>query len=354
MRKMGSHVFKSILVVFVLAFWFGGNLHASEDPRSVIERVGVKAHVIKGKPVDCMRCHGMETLGYRDPVTGGFIDLHVPEKDFLDSNHKALNCIECHTAGFDDYPHPEKAKKQSLYCVDCHKDNPSLIPKHFGEIEHEFKQSVHFQRLPEDFSCFSCHDAHYFKVSIKSTDFSRFPKREMCVNCHTSNDIGITMEPVRQVLEMVSYDNQICLNCHAVETRLKELKETDIPNIETSHKWLPNVKMHWKKVRCIDCHLSTDDNFLHNILTADQAVKHCEECHSANSILLTKLYKYTIQENRQKYGFINSVTLNDAYIIGMTRNVILDRISFVVLGLMVLGLAAHGFGRWSFARRRKQ
>ena len=112
--------------------------------------------------------------------------------------------------------------------------------------------------------------------------------------------------------------------------------------------------MHWQKVRCIDCHLSTEDNFLHRILDAEHAVRHCEDCHSANSILLTKLYKYTVQENRQKLGFINSVALNDAYIIGMTRNIILDRLSFTLLGLMLLGLAAHGFGRWYSARRRRK
>jgi len=351
---MSSYAYRSVFAIVLLAFGFIGYVHGQEDPGSVIERIGIKSQEIQGNHVDCMRCHSMESLGYRDAVTGGFIDLHVPEKDFLDSNHKALKCVECHTAGFDDYPHPEKAKQEALYCVDCHESNPALIPKHFAEIEREFKQSVHYQRLPEHFSCFSCHNAHFFKVSIKSTDMSRFPKRELCINCHTTNDIGVSMEPVRQVLEMVEYDNQICLNCHAVTTRLKELKETDIPNIETSHKWLPNVEMHWAKVRCVDCHLSKDDNFLHDILTADQAVKHCEECHSANSILLTKLYKYTIQENRQKYGFINSVTLNDAYIIGMTRNIILDRLSFAILGGMLLVLAAHGFGRWYFARRRRK
>ena len=345
---------KTAITVLLLAFWVVGNAYGGDQAKSVIERIGIKSAVVKGKPVDCMRCHSMQTLGYRDPVTGGFIDLHVPSKDFLDSNHKALKCPDCHTAGFDNYPHPEKAKQQSLYCVDCHENNPNLVPYYFADIEREFKQSVHYQRLPDHFSCFSCHNAHYFKVSIKTSNFNRFPMREMCVNCHTTNDFGVTAEPVRQVLEMVAYDNQICLNCHAVANRLKELKEDNIPNIGTSHNWLPNVEMHWQKVRCIDCHLSTDDNFLHNILTADKAVKHCEECHSTDSILLTKLYKYTIQENRQKYGFINSVTLNDAYIIGMTRNVILDRISFVILGLMILGLAAHGFGRWYFARRRKQ
>ncbi len=303
----------------------------------------------------CLRCHGMRTLGYRDPVTGGMIDLHVPSERFRDSNHRQLNCIECHTAGFDNYPHPDKAKQQSLYCVDCHEENPELIPIHFSEIEREFKASVHFQRMPEDFSCFSCHDAHYFKASRtgSASDPNRFPNKERCLSCHPDEDFEVGGMQ-RDISQMVAYDNHICLSCHAVPSRIADLKSSDPPDINSSHDWLPNVAMHWEKVRCIDCHLSTSDNYLHEILTADQAVKHCEDCHSANSILLTKLYKYNIQETRQKYGFMNSIALNEAYIIGMTRNIILDRMSFIILGLMVIGISAHGVARWLSGRRRNR
>lgn len=301
----------------------------------------------------CLRCHSMQTLGYRDPVTGGMINLHIPEEGFKDSNHQALSCKDCHTAGFQDYPHPSKAKQQSLYCVDCHEDNPSFIPEHFSEIENEFKKSVHFQRMPERFSCFSCHNAHFFKASRKASDPSRLPNREMCLNCHVENDFEIGGLQ-REISEMVAYDNHICLDCHAEPSRIADLKSGDAPDLEASHNWLPNTKMHWKKVRCIDCHLSTDDTYMHQILTADQAVKQCEECHSANSIMITKLYKYKMQESRQKYGFLNSVALNEAYIIGMSRNVILDQLSFLIMGAMVLGIAAHGTGRWVSNRRRKK
>ena len=108
-----------------------------------------------------------------------------------------------------------------------------------------------------------------------------------------------------------------------------------------SHDWLPNTMMHWGKVRCIDCHLSTSNTYMHQILDADQAVKHCEDCHSANSILLTKLYRYKMHESREKYGFLNSVALNEAYIIGMTRNVILDQLSFLIMGAMAMGIGVH-------------
>jgi hypothetical protein len=93
---------------------------------------------------------------------------------------------------------------------------------------------------------------------------------------------------------------------------------------------------------------------MHQILTADQAVKHCEDCHSANSLMITKLYKYKTEESRQKFGFINSVALNEAYIIGMTRNVILDQLSFLILGVMAIGISAHGTARWLSNKRRKQ
>ncbi|MDJ0806051.1 MAG: cytochrome c3 family protein [Gammaproteobacteria bacterium] len=301
----------------------------------------------------CLRCHSMQTLGYRDPVTGGLVNLHIPEEGFKDSNHQALGCKDCHKAGFQDYPHPPKAKQESLYCVDCHEDNPNMIPSYFAEIEREFKESVHFKRMPEHFSCFSCHNAHFFKASRKSSDPNRMPNREMCLNCHAETDFeagGLQ----RDINEMVAYDNHICLDCHAEPGRIADLKSGEAPDLLASHDWMPNIQMHWKKVRCIDCHLSTSDTYMHQILDADQAVKHCEDCHSANSILLTKLYKYKMHESRQKYGFLNSVTLNEAYIIGMTRNVILDQLSFLIMGAMVLGITAHGTARWVSNRRRKR
>ena len=301
----------------------------------------------------CLRCHSMQTLGYRDPVTGGYIDLHIPEEGFKGSNHQALSCKDCHKAGFSEYPHPEKAKQESLYCVDCHENNPKFIPENFAEIEKEFKKSVHYQRMPEDFNCFSCHNAHFFKASRKASDPSRMPNKELCLNCHVETDFQVGGLQ-RDLSEMVAYDNHICLDCHAQPTRISKLSADAPLDLLSSHDWLPQTQMHWKKVRCIDCHLSDSDTYMHQILTKEEAVNNCADCHSANSILLTKLYKYKIQESRQKYGFLNSVTLNEAYIIGMTRNIILDQLSFLIMGAMVLGIAAHGTGRWLSNKRRKQ
>jgi hypothetical protein len=53
------------------------------------------------------------------------------------------------------------------------------------------------------------------------------------------------------------------------------------------------------------------------------------------------LYKHQSLEAREKYGFLNAVVINEAYVIGANRNYILGWISLVVFGLVLLGLALH-------------
>ncbi|MCK5662108.1 MAG: cytochrome c3 family protein, partial [Thiotrichaceae bacterium] len=152
---------------------------------------------------NCLRCHQMETLAYRDTVTNQIVNLYVSPQHYQKSNHKHLECTECHTADYSPYPHPKSVKQENLYCLDCHKND---IPYSFSNIEHELKNSVHAKQL----NCFSCHDPHQFKIS------------------RVGDDIG----------QIVQNDNKICLNCHT----------------SPDHQWLPNPLLHWRSVRCIDCH----------------------------------------------------------------------------------------------------
>jgi hypothetical protein len=261
------------LASWVLLLLGMGNAHALEpampepngiNPHTlepvVPESTGINVQALKPSAPEstgifdkafCLRCHNMPTLGYRDPVTGGLIKLFVPEEEFKDSNHQGLQCNDCHTAGFEQYPHPAEARQQSLYCVDCHEENPDLIPQQFTQIEKEFKQSVHYQRMPDKFSCFSCHNAHFFKVSRKASDSTRLPDKEVCLGCHVETDFEIGGLQ-RDISEMVAYDNHICLDCHSEPGRIADLKKGDAPDLEASHDWLPNTQMHWSKVRCID------------------------------------------------------------------------------------------------------
>jgi hypothetical protein len=57
---------------------------------------------------------------------------------------------------------------------------------------------------------------------------------------------------------------------------------------------------------------------------------------------MTSLYKYQARESRIEAGFLNSIILNDAFIIGANRNIILNRISLIVfisvIGLLIIHL----------------
>jgi hypothetical protein len=68
---------------------------------------------------------------------------------------------------------------------------------------------------------------------------------------------------------------------------------------------------------------------------------------------MTKLYKHEKTQSRQKLGFINGTLLSDAYVIGTTRNVFLDVISFGIVGIVVLGIGIHGMMRWYFRKSTK-
>lgn len=265
-------------------------------------------NLAKTESAYCLRCHSMETLAYRDTVTGKVVTLAVNPQQYQESNHKRLACIECHKADYSPYPHPESVKAENLFCLDCHQDDPKFVPYRFEEIEATFKNSIHATQFPNEFTCFSCHDSHQFKVSRVGGELA----------------------------QIVRYDNEICLSCHA------ELLKTD----NLSHSWLPNITLHWRSVRCIECHTPTTPQFSHQILPAEQSVRNCVQCHSKEATLLSRLYQYRSQENLQKTGWLNKAIFNQAYIIGMSRNETIDRWGLIILALTLVGLLAHGLGRF--------
>jgi hypothetical protein len=72
-------------------------------------------------------------------------------------------------------------------------------------------------------------------------------------------------------------------------------------------------------------------------------------------MLATKLYAHLALKERAQYGFVNAILFNNAYLTGANRNKWLDWGAFGLAGLVLLGVAAHGLGRWAFAdfRRRR-
>jgi len=273
----------------------------------------------QGDSPECMRCHWMETMAYRDRETRKIVDLSVDAHAYRQSVHAALACGDCHDRGYKHYPHRTTSADEALTCVGCHAERGDDGAPDLAEIGIEYKESVHAEEAPAKFDCFSCHDPHRF---------------------HPVPDTAT-------VQEVVASNNQLCLDCHT---------ELDTP-VPRGHDWLPKPREHWAAVRCIDCHTPVEGRAMyqpsHVLLSGDESNQNCVECHSQGSELLTQLYSYRVESAREDRGLVEQALYNDAYIIGMSRSPLIDGIGLVVILLTVLGVAAHGLGRWLGNRKRK-
>jgi predicted CXXCH cytochrome family protein len=282
-----------------------------------------KLRFFKKENATCLRCH--ENYHYEFPNADSSKLIHkelcsnyvIDTALFYSSNHKGFKCIDCHSEEYGTYPHKATLKlDQSWACMDCHGGDEVTARYHFEEITSQFEKSVHYKSNKEAFTCWQCHDPHFYKT-----------------NARVSENIGNT----------VLYDNNICLSCHADINRWEILSSKIKANIVQKHDWLPNQELHFKNVRCVECHARVNDSLLvpHQILPKEKAVRRCAECHSQNSLLIASLYKYQVKKNRQEFGFLNSVILNQSFVIGANRNYYLNVISISIAIICFLGIFFH-------------
>ena len=161
--------------------------------------------------------------------------------------------------------------------------------------------------------------------------------------CHNPHEYKIAARTEENIREVIAYDNAICLNCHADLDEFQFIAERENPNILETHDWLPNQKLHFASVRCIECHTEQNDTLLvaHNIQPKELAVRKCVECHSNNSLLMASLYRHQAKETRDKLGFFNAALLGEYYVIGANRNYYLNLASVIIFGLVFLGIGVH-------------
>lgn len=262
----------------------------------------------------CLRCHGMSTLSYRDPGSGKEMDFYVDVAKFTLSDHGKQTCVTCHKGNFAILPHRLEGKSDHHTCADCHSGEKLIQRMRMVGITAQFQKSVHVQRDVPGFDCFSCHNPHV----------SRLEKRS------------------QPETDVVSRDNGVCVKCH--QGVLSSLEK---------HSVIPKASLHLNAVRCLDCHTPRPGSVIHAVESARYAERDCVACHSRDSILLTKLYKYRLHESERRAGFINGVVLSDYYVIGMTRHPVLDGLGILGLGGALLGVVLHGAGRFIATRRRK-
>ncbi len=271
----------------------------------------------------CLKCHGEAKFILEDEANDRSAtkrmgqDKIIERDKFYSSVHKSFSCTDCHSGDFLTFPHSMESRfEEQLLCMDCHGYDETFAQYHFETIETEFAESIH---NIADFTCWSCHDPHSYKAFMRNAD---------------------------DLQEAILFDNNMCLRCHADFTRFSMLTERKEIVVVESHDWLPNQAAHFAKVRCIECHTAINDSILiaHQILPKTNAVKNCTECHSKDSRLMHTLYKFESLEQR-KVGFVNSIMINNSYVIGANQNVLLNRLSLLVFGMTLLVIGFHTYLR---------
>jgi Zn finger protein HypA/HybF involved in hydrogenase expression len=275
----------------------------------------------------CFECHGQAYYYYqndwiekkvKDRMNPYFI---IDSEEYYESNHWNFSCTDCHSADYTKFPHAGELRMEPKFsCMDCHEGDEQTAKFNFEQINDEFHKSVHSSKHSEEFTCWMCHNPHSYKINARTNE---------------------------NMADFIQYDNEICLTCHADISKYQLLTTLENPNVLETHSWLPNQVLHFKKVRCIECHTEISDDILvsHNVRPKEEAIKLCVECHSKESRLLASLYKYQFTNERSITGFSNKEMLEESYVIGANRNYYLNVVSIGLFVLVFIGLCIHAFLR---------
>jgi len=298
------------------------------EDKEAAKEVKVRKYTNKEANAFCLRCHGKNHVEYKDDSLGidfkqkMYRECVIDTAAYYSSNHWNFKCIDCHSEDYKGFPHKPQLRFEAIPgCLDCHGDDPNYAKYGFEKIQVECDKSVHFTKHAKEFSCWSCHDSHYYKINAGNR----------------TQDLETT----------IAYDNSICLSCHADVNKYQLISDRLNPNVTKTHAWLPNQANHFTKVRCIECHTAVNDSMLvaHAILPKDKAVRKCVECHTANSRLKASLYKYRLET-----GLMNDAVMGDAVLIGATRSTTLNLFGNIFFLVTIIVIAVHAVLRIAFKK----
>lgn len=307
------------------------------------------------------------------------------------------NCVICHTnhitKGFGLSPAELKANQEKL-CLSCHRFEPGakkVSPASMIKYETGNHGSRTIKGINEAAGCVDCHGGHNLhKSEMLEPKVHKYKVPNICSKCHVavsaeykSSIHGISLlkkdmdtpgctychgehnpKPIPYVPNSVFQETKIkrevviknkmiyCISCHSNETLMKK---NGRKTIAAAHNWLQNRERHWEVLRCVDCHSSSDAHSLsHNILPKSKTPRNCEDCHEQNSVLMTKMYKQKKIMAREKSGIIAGILNSTAYVNGTTRNLFLEIVTFVIIGLTIFAALFHTMLRIYFRRGGKK
>lgn len=299
----------------------------------------------------CVACHLGKNRLVLDSKSLESVSVTINFDDFRSADHGKLECGDCHVKGFSGFPH---RNKQSKTCMDCHpREGPGAEkdkPYEFDRIRREFEDTIHFKKFKhgkprccgtatvasaggaappasegtggagkvvQRFACEHCHEPHYFKATsrLKEPALIRYNDNGFCLRCHSDDAKGPLADPAE-------------------------------PSLLAAHHYLPHVKIHLESSRCVDCHTNVKLAVAHDLPEGNKANQGCNTCHSIDSILMTRLYRYVSAEGSgPTLGFNNSRLLLDNYVIGANRHIWTDVAAYLLTTLGLVLVLAHGSWR---------
>lgn len=371
----------------------------------------------KAKKPDCASCHEAlwdktkkEGHDKQKPRLGDVVQNIADYKKSLHARENAddetrsnASCNDCHDVH--SFNIPPKSDKEAR--KEWRANNPKLCGTscHEDQLE-EFTDSIHGQKLLDEGEmdaaiCSDCHTSHSVGNTSTATvkqaitescgdchdkQFHSYERTQhgklavktggnpvRCMDCHGSHGIAL-LTKLPDTRKTVAQDNKMCISCHTSDKKFEKFaplveegkltqvkadakaagKKMERPDLDTIHSWLPNTKLHWQSVRCIDCHTAAAEEKSHEILGQKKAERKCVTCHTRNSSLATRLYRHKVAEEKQLFGFSNSIILTNSYVIGATRHPLLDTIIMIIAGLTLLGVLGHGAVRYVTGKSRRK
>lgn len=313
------------LSTFIITMLFApallGQTEKSANSASSADQEKERVYTNKEDNALCLNCHASRHVRFtpegsdKEYIQRMYSDCIIDTTLYYTSNHWNFKCTDCHSGDYEIFPHRADLRFEELPgCLDCHGDDPDYAEFQFEKIQEEYEGSVHFSKHSAEFSCWSCHDSHYYKLNAGNR----------------KQNIKMT----------IAYDNAICLSCHNDSDKYGLVADRLNPDVTSTHNWLPNQANHFKSVRCIECHTAVNDSLLvaHKILPKEQAVKKCVECHSSDSRLLASLYKYRLEQGG---GILQDEVVGDAVLIGARRSTSVNLLSNFLIIATALVIFGH-------------
>ncbi len=296
-------------IVILLLYFLPGTLFAQENEFTTEHQ--------------CLKCHSKATFSFHNELMDTEMRRLMNPHYILDTIgiangvHHNFDCTDCHSFEYTTYPHDANLKLEPLAtCIDCHGGDETYASFQFDRIAEETEKSVHRQAYGDAFTCSKCHDQHTYTPVARTSS---------------------------TVKEIVQFSNNMCLSCHNNMEKFQLVSGRENPEIVQVHGWLPNQQLHFQHVRCIECHTEVTDSLMvsHNILKKEYAVRKCVECHTANSRLKASLYKYENLQARSADGSVNTLLVNESYMVGAQQSPLLKLISIIVFLTTLAGIGVH-------------